>query len=64
MTETTELEKVMVLNARKSFIFKDGNPWVKKNDTGEDKMFDIPMGSYDGAECSDLVGLFLLEQLK
>ena len=34
--------------------------WVKR----EGEEFDITMGSYDGAETTDLVGLFLLHQLK
>ena len=42
--------------ARQSFLFHNNEPWVKIN--SED--FDIPMGSYDGAECCELVGLYLL----
>ena len=37
----------------------DGKPWVKKGN----KVFDVTMGSWDGAEVADLVGLYLLSQL-
>ena len=43
-----------------SLLFDRGTAWVKKGD----KSFDVSMGSWDGAETCDLVGLFLLSQLK
>ena len=43
-----------------SLLFDRGTVWVKKGD----KSFDVSMGSWDGAETCDLVGLFLLSQLK
>ena len=46
-------EKEVVQHARKSYLFQNGNPWVKKNDEN----FDVTMGSYDGAEVCELVGL-------
>ena len=33
--------------------------WIKKNNSE----FDVTMGSYDGAEICELVGLFLLHEL-
>ena len=54
--ETTQI----ILNARKSFLFDlDSNPWVKKDNS----MFDVTMGSYDGAEVCELVGLFILNKI-
>ena len=50
-----------IMNSRKAFLFYDGNPWVKK-DTLEH--FDVTEGSFDGAEVCELVGLFLLYQLR
>ena len=41
------------------FLFIDGKPWIKKGN----KLFDVSMGSWDGAEVADLVGLYLLSQL-
>ena len=42
-----------------SLLFDRGEVWVKKGEEG----FDVTMGSWDGAETCDLVGLFLLSQL-
>ena len=44
---------------RKSLIFDDSSSWVKR----ENEMFDVTMGSYDGAEVCELVGLFMLDKL-
>ena len=52
-----------IMNARKAFLFFEGNPWVKK-DTQTLNHFDVTEGSFDGAEVCELVGLFLLNQLK
>ena len=46
-------EDLEVINAtKKALLYSDGQPWTKKG--GED--FDIPMGSFDGAEVCELVG--------
>ena len=34
--------------------------WVKK---GNDTLFDVTMGSFDGLEICELVGLYLLDKL-
>ena len=48
------------MHSRKCFLFESsGSIWVKKDN--ED--FDVTMGSYDGAEICELVGLFLLSEL-
>ena len=44
---------------KKSFLFKEGKPWSKKGDNN----FDVAMGSFDGAETCDIVGLFILSEL-
>ena len=49
----------IILNVRKSLLFYSNNPWMKK--TGEN--FDVAMGSFDGAEICEFVGLFLLDRL-
>ena len=49
----------IILQMRKTFLFHKGKPWVKK-----DAIFDLSMGSYDSAECTDLVGLFILQQIR
>ena len=48
------------MHSRKSLYFDQGTAWIKKNDDG---LFDVTMGSYDGAEVCELVGLLILDQL-
>ena len=43
-----------------SLLYDRGTVWVKKGE----QSFDVTMGSWDGAETCDIVGLFLLSQLK
>lgn len=49
----------LILAARISILSYKGDIWIKK--TGE---FDVTMGSPDGAEVSELVGLYLLDLLR
>ena len=58
---TTIEEEVIatVFHARKSFLFDKTNVWVKKDNSD----FYVTMGSYDGAEVCELVGLYLLNLL-
>ena len=49
----------IIWHARKSLLFDNTSTWSKK-EGGE---FDVTMGSYDGAEVCELVGLYVLEQL-
>ena len=49
-----------IKHCRKSLLFNGNTPWVKKS-TAES--FDVTMGSYDGAEVCELVGLFILSKL-
>ena len=48
-------------NAKHSLLFNNGQPWEKKTST---TLFDVTMGSYDGAETCELVGCYLLAQLQ
>ena len=52
-------DEEIILEAKNSLLFKDGLPWSKKGDS----FFDVGQGSYDGAECSELIGLFILAEL-
>ena len=47
------------MHARKSLLFCDGDLWMKKSGAE----FDVTMGSFDGAEVCELVGLYLLHHL-
>ena len=46
--------------ARKLLLFHNGNTWVKKEGN---PLFDVTMGSYNGAKVSALVRLYLLSKL-
>ena len=50
----------IIYHARKCLLFHDGNEWVKKEGNPS---FNVTMGSYDGAEVCELVGLYLLGKL-
>lgn len=57
--EITERDEEIIMTSRQNFLFFEGLTWTKK----ENPQFDITMGSFDGAEVCELVGLFLLDQL-
>ncbi|MEL7309459.1 MAG: hypothetical protein AAGK05_17460, partial [Pseudomonadota bacterium] len=48
-----------IRHARKWLLFRDSEPWVKRNNND----FDVSMGAYDGAEVCELVGIFLLNTI-
>ena len=48
-------------HARKSLLFDDSGAWVKKDGN---PLLDVIMGSFDGAEVCELVGLYLLNKIK
>ena len=50
-----------ITNSQKTFLFYDGDPWVKKDTL---QHFDFTESSFDGAEVCEPVGLYLLNQLK
>ena len=50
----------IIKHARKSLLFNGGIPWVKRSNQ---QMFNVTMGSSDGAEICELVGLYTLDEL-
>ena len=60
LTTISEEDKEIIFACKESVLYNGDTPWVKR----EGEEFDITMGSYDGAETTDIVGLFLLHQLK
>ena len=56
----SEEDKNTIRQAAKSFLVSNSHSWIKKNGG----IFDVTMGGFHGAEICDLVGLFLLSQLK
>ena len=60
VTDVMESELQIIKHARKSLLFSKDDQWVKKNG---DEQFDVTMGSYDGAEVCELVGIYLFSKL-
>ena len=58
--EITTQNRDIILHARKSILFSEKKVWNKQ--TNPD--FDVTMGSFDGAEVCELVGLLILSRLK
>ena len=56
----SEEDTEIILQSRKSLLFSIEEHWIKRNDN---EMFDVTMGSYDGAEICELVGLLILYRL-
>ena len=56
----TNDEVKIIKHCRKSFLFHKNECWVKKGN----KEHDVTMGSNDGAEIAEIVGLFLLNGIK
>ena len=50
----------IIMHCRKSLLFDNETAWTKKNHSS---MFDVTMGSFDGAEVCELIRLFLLNNL-
>ena len=53
-------EVAIIQHSRKSLLFSEDKAWEKKDGPG---LFDVAMGSYDGAEVCELVGIFALSHL-
>ena len=58
-TNITEEENCIIIYTRRSSLYNNNTPWAKKSFD-----FNVTMGSFDGAETCELVGLFLLSQLE
>ena len=58
--EISDEDRRIINQARKSFLINNRTPWIKKGAS----LFDVGMGSFDGAEICELVGLFLLSKLQ
>ena len=60
MIEISDEDINLITQARKTLLFNEGIPWVKK-DGNED--FDVSLGCFDGVEVCELVGSYTLHQL-
>ena len=59
-TEVSDDDINIIMHCRKCLLFSGGDQWVKKD---SNEMFDVTMGSYNGAEVCELVGLYLLSKI-
>jgi hypothetical protein len=57
--EISEEQEKIIMESKKSLIFRNGKPWCKRGNPD----FDIGQGSYDGAETCELIGLYILSEL-
>ena len=60
-TTITHQEQEIILQTKDTLLFHEGQPWQKKDGEG---LFDVTMGSWDGAESCELVGTYVLNKLK
>ena len=50
----------LINHCRKSLLFNNQEPWKKKS---TESCFDVTMGSYDGADICELIGIYILSLL-
>ena len=60
IVEITDEEIEIIVETKKSLLYFNGEAWTKK---GEEN-FDVAQGGFDSAEVCDIVGLFLLSELR
>ena len=60
-TVIRDREISIIMQAKRSLVFKDNEPWKK---ISSDSGFDITMGSYDGAESCEIVVCYILSKLQ
>ena len=59
--DISDEDEEIILHCKRSLLFHNNEVWTKMNN---DKNFDVTMGSLDGAETCEIVGLFILNMLK
>ena len=57
--EITPEDKKIILATKQNLLYSENQAWTKKNES----KCDVTMGSWDGAEACELVGLFILSKL-
>ena len=53
-------ERKIIMHAKQTLLFSSDAPWVKKDAC--EGLFDVTMGSYDGAESCELVMVYMLDR--
>ena len=51
----TRKDLEVIFHARKSVLFNNREPWVKKHGGS----FDVSMGAYNGVEVCELIGIYM-----
>ena len=59
ITRISNQNRSILKNARQSILFHNNTTWKKVNG-----LFDVTMGSFDGCEVCELVGLYILYRIK
>ena len=59
LVDVSEEEKNLFVHTKQSLLWDGKEVWVKKGNS----LFDVTMGSFDGAETCDTIGLLLLSEL-
>ena len=59
ITDISREDMQIMYHARKSLLFSNEKPWMKR----ERNLFDVTMGAYDGAVVCELVGIFMLNKI-
>ena len=59
ITDISREDMQIMYHARKSLLFSNEKPWMKR----EGNLFDVTMVAYDGAEVCELVGIFMLNKI-
>ena len=59
-TDIPQKSEEMIRHSCNTLMFHNNEPWVKRRGDG---YFDIPMGSFCGAELCELVGLLILNEI-
>ena len=60
-TPISDEERNIIIKAKNSILYANSKPWKKKN---SNDFFDNTQGSFDGAEVCELIGLYLLPQIR
>ena len=56
----TNKEIDIILQSRKTLLFHHSKPWSKRDNEDD---FNVPMGSFDGAEICELIGTYILSTI-
>ena len=60
-TKITKEEEEIIFQAKETILIHNQLPWKKKESDG---LFDVTMGSWDGAESCEIVGTYILYSLR